>query len=111
MEDSSLSRGLGGGASIEVHPKRLKVLRTRLGLPLHAGAEKVKASEEKLATWRLLDRIESLGAAERSVVSQIGAALSDDPEEVAANFRRLLGSPECWTRQIPTPFSGTGRGR
>lgn len=142
------------GVMIEVPPGRLKALRTRLGLPLHAGAEKVKVSEEELAkwetepteftarrlqqiakaynynwyvflledeagppaiphdfrrrkngsdelsfdsllaidnAWRLLDRIESLGAGERSVVPQAEAALSDNPEEVAANFRSLLG--------------------
>lgn len=142
------------GVTFEVHPGRLKALRTRLGLPLHAGAEKVKASEEELASWesqpteftvktlqqiakaynynwyvflleddagppavphdfrrrkggaselgfesllaidnawRLLDRIESLGPAEPSIVSAIRATLGDDPEEISKEFRKLFG--------------------
>ncbi len=154
------------GVRFEVDPKRLKSLRTRLELPLHAGANKVGVSEADLEkwerertefsvktlqriakaynynwyvflledevgppaiprdfrrkkdgsdelgyesllavdnAWRLLDRIESLDAPKKSVVSVNQASLKDDPEKVAEEFRKSLGVSGML--EMPDPYA------
>jgi Zn-dependent peptidase ImmA (M78 family) len=39
------------GIKLDIDPARLKSLRTRLGIPLHAGAKMTGYSEEQLRTW------------------------------------------------------------
>jgi Zn-dependent peptidase ImmA (M78 family) len=143
---------------LEIDPKRLKALRTRLNRPLHVAAELAKVNEEELAMWEetptplpldkcqsiaksynrnwyiflledeigkptvphdfrkgrgeavalghesmlafdnaalLLDKIESLNASTsgRSVIDELPAKLSDDPEVSAKKFRNHLSVP------------------
>jgi Zn-dependent peptidase ImmA (M78 family)/transcriptional regulator with XRE-family HTH domain len=139
---------------LEVDPARLQSLRTRLKLPLAAGAKRAHITEDQLASWErdvttlpvdtlqalataynrnwyiflldeeigkpavphdfrrprggpsaltsktllafdnaalLLDRIESLNPVGESIIDSRGTRLSDNPEAIAASFRKSLG--------------------
>lgn len=86
------------GIRLEADPARLKSLRTRLGLPRHAGAKRAGISEDELATWEAEPTalpIERLQRLARAYNRNWYVFLLEDEEgkpAVPRDFRRARGA-------------------